>query len=298
MKKTEKVVFALGLAAVVGVATFEIFRRKGKEFYQGYFKGGSEKLKADTWLSKMPYTTHHIINKDGMDLCGYHVAKENAKFTFVIVHGYHGRALNMSTVARTFYEEFDCDLFLPDLRAHGNSEGELVGWGWEDKEDIKEWIQYLASKHPNRPIVLFGESMGAATVTYLACEDMPNVKAIVEDCGYSELYEEFDHQAKRIVHLPLAPFYYGINQEVQKNHDYKIKEASCIECVKKAKYPMMFVHGLEDDIVPSYMAFDLYNACTTEKQLFVVKEARHTECIKLDREGYVATLREFLEEHL
>ena len=159
-------------------------------------------------------------------------------------------------------------------------------------------MNYLAEQFPYRNFVLFGESMGGATVNYLSCEDMPNVKALVEDCGFSDLYEEFNHQSKKIVHLPFAPFYKSFNDEVEKNHHYKIKDANCLECVKNAKYPMMFIHGLKDEVVPSSMVYDLYNACPTEKQLFVVQDANHTQCIKMDPEGYLETLNEFLDEHL
>lgn len=298
MKKTEKALFALGTTALVGVAAYGIIRKKSKEFYENYYKSDTEPLEVDTWLTKMPRDVYHIKNSQGLDLVGYHIPKENAKFTMVIIHGYHSRALNMNNYARAFYEYLDCDLFLPDLRGHGASQGDKVGWGWEDKEDIKEWVNYLTNKFPNQPLVLFGLSMGAATVNYLACETMPGVKALVEDCGFSDLYEEFNYQSKQIVHLPFAPFYPTFNHEVEKNHGYKIKEASCIECVKQAKYPMMFIHGLDDEVVPSKMAFDLFNACPTEKQLFVVKDAKHTQAIQLERDRYLDTLEEFLEEHL
>lgn len=298
MKTLTKALFTLGAAAVAGVAAYEVVKKKSKEFYEEYYKAGCEDLKPNTWLVNMPRHTWKVKNSQGIELVGYHIQKLDAKFTMVIIHGYRGRALNMNTHAKAFYENFDCDLFLPDLRGHGESQGETVGWGWEDKEDIKVWIQYLSEKFPNRPIVIFGESMGGATVNYLACEDMPNVKALVEDCGFSDLYDEFDFQAKQIVHLPFAPFYQSFNKEVVKNHHYKIKDVSGLECVKKAKYPMMFIHGLEDEIVPSKMAFDLYNVCPTEKQLFVVKEAKHTQCIRLDKEGYLSALKEFLDEHL
>ena len=298
MKKVEKLVFALGTAAIVGVATYEIIKKKSKEFYEEYYKAGSEPLKMNTWLANVPSHIWKVQNSQGLELVGYHIPKGNAKFTMVIVHGYRGRALNMNKHAKAFYEQLDCDLFLPDLRGHGNSQGDKVGWGWEDKEDIKVWVKFLSEKLPNRPIVIFGESMGGATVNYLACEDMPNVKALVEDCGFSDLYEEFNFQAKNIVHLPFAPFYKSFNEEVEKNHRYNIKDVSCLKCVEKAKYPMMFIHGLKDEIVPCQMAFDLYNACPTEKQLFLVKEAKHTQCIRLDEEGYMTTLKEFLEEHV
>ena len=216
----------------------------------------------------------------------------------MIIHGYHSRALNMEHWAQAFYENFNCDLFLPDLRSHGESEGNLVGWGIEDKEDIKEWVNLLHQQHPNRPIVLFGVSMGGATVNYLSCEEMPGVKALVEDCGYSTLYEEFDFQSKRVTKLPLAPFYYGMNQQTKANSHYSIKDGDGIECVKHAKYPMMFIHGLDDEVVPFHMVYDLFNACCQEKQLFVVKDAKHGHAIRLERDNYLKLLKEFLDEHL
>ena len=118
MKKTEKALFALGTAALVGVAAYGIIRKKSKEFYENYYKSDTEPLEVDTWLTKMPRDVYHIKNSQGLDLVGYHIPKENAKFTMVIIHGYHSRALNMNNYARAFYEYLDCDLFLPDLRGH------------------------------------------------------------------------------------------------------------------------------------------------------------------------------------
>lgn len=298
MKKVEKAIFALGTAALVGVAAYEVIKKKSKSFYESYYKSGSEPLVMNTWLTSQPRHTWKVKNKEDLELVGYHIPKLGAKFTMVLVHGYHSRALNMNDYAKAFYENLDCDLFLPDLRGHGDSQGDKVGWGWEDKEDLKVWIDELSKKMPNQPIVLFGASMGGATVCYLANETLPNVKAIVEDSGFSDLYGEFDFQARNLVHLPFAPFYSSFNEEVKKNHDYHIKEANALKCVAQAKYPMMFIHGLDDEVVPSQMVFDLFNECASEKQLFVVKDAKHCKSIKLDLDNYIQTLKEFLEEHL
>ena len=40
-------------------------------------------------------------------------------------------------------------------RAHGNSEGDMVGMGWLDRLDVKAWIDYLVQKNANYKIVLF-----------------------------------------------------------------------------------------------------------------------------------------------
>lgn len=296
-RKIKGTMIAAG-AVLVGASVFEAFRHAGKQLFEEAFQTKRREVDPSCWLYQMKYETLEMTNKDGLHLKGYYVPRTDAKFTFVIVHGYHGHAFRMSNYAQTFYETFDCDLFLPDLRGHGQSEGNIVGYGWLDKEDVKEWVELLHKKNPERPIVIFGISMGGGTVNFLADQSMPGVKALVEDCGYSTLYQELNFQCKRKTHLPLWPFYFGVNQQVRKHAGYSVKDADGLKTVAHAKYPMLFIHGLNDDVVPSYMIFDLYNACSSEKQMFFVKETGHADALKNGRKAYLETLDQFLKEHL
>lgn len=295
-KKTkQRLGTALGLTAGAMAVVGTCFV-KGKDLYRLAFTPDKKQIKSTTWVAKHFTKQLEVTSHDGLKLNGYYVGRDNPDFTMVIIHGYHDNAARMDIYGEAFYETFNCDLFFPELRAHGSSQGDVVGYGYLDKEDIQTWVAYLNRLNPERKIVLFGLSMGGGTVNMLASTPMRNVKALVEDCGYSNLYEELDFQCKKETKLPLAPFYLGTNYEVQKNCHYSIKDADGLQAVSKAIYPMMFIHGLDDDVVPSYMVFDLYNACPTHKQLFVVKDAKHTKCIVDNREGYLETLKEFIEE--
>ena len=61
---------------------------------------------------------------------------------------------------------------------------------------------------------------------------------------------------------------------------------------------MLFIHGLNDDVVPTKMVFDLYNTCTSEKQMFFVKDTGHAASLKNSYKAYIETMAEFLKEHL
>ena len=52
----------------------------------------------------------------------------------------------------------------PYLCGHGASESNYVTMGWNDRIDIKAWIDYIINENANAKIVLFGLSMGAGRV--------------------------------------------------------------------------------------------------------------------------------------
>lgn len=95
---------------------------------------------------------------------------------------------------------------MPDARGHGKSEGDYIGFGWDERKDYLQWINRIIKKDPQSEIVLHGVSMGAATVMMTSGEKLPdNVKAFVEDCGYSSVKGELGYQLKEMFNLPAFP---------------------------------------------------------------------------------------------
>lgn len=77
---------------------------------------------------------------------------------------------------------------MPDARGHGRSEGDYIGFGWDERKDYLQWIDRVIKNDPASEIVLHGVSMGGATVMMTSGEKLPeNVKAFIEDCGYSSV---------------------------------------------------------------------------------------------------------------
>lgn len=99
----------------------------------------------------------------GFNLVGYEFINENSMNWVIMVHGFNSNSRELSTHIREIYK-LGYNVFSPDLISFGESEGTFISMGGKDSEDLVNWVEYLLKKYPKNKFVLFGRSMGAATV--------------------------------------------------------------------------------------------------------------------------------------
>ncbi len=250
----------------------------------------------DKWMDSAEKTVVSIKSDDGLDLVGdIFTTDTNSHKWLIAIHGYTGKREHMYSYAR-FYAQKGYNILTPDMRSHGDSEGELIGMGWLDKEDVKLWIDYVLDIDPKAEIVLHGVSMGGATVMMTSGEDLPeNVKAIIDDCGYTSVWDEFTDEAKYLFHISQFPILYTASAISKVRAGYSFQEASAIEQVKKTKIPIFFIHGSEDNFVNTNMVYSLYDACPTKKELYVVEGAGHGQSLYLNPNLYFDKVFSFID---
>ena len=249
------------------------------------------------WLKNIAYKKHYIVSCDNKFLHGISV-KNITNNWVIIVHGYDSEARNMACYAEKFYN-MGYSVFMPDQRGFGLSEGNYTTMGYMEQYDIMKWIDYLNSNGAEK-IVLFGVSMGAATVMLTAGNKLPsNVKAVIEDCGYTSVYDEFRYNLKRMFKLPEFPFLHvaKIITIIRNGWNMK-KDASCIEAVKKSKIPILFIHGSADNFVPFYMQEELYENAECVKEKMVIYGAAHAESHVFDSTTYWNKIAEFIKRYM
>ena len=101
----------------------------------------------------------------------------------VCMHGYHDSYESMGAIAR-HYNDMGWHVLMPDQRGHGQSEGDYVGWGFDERLDLVGWVNWILRRDPEAEILLHGVSMGAATVLMATGGPLPDqVKAAVSDCS-------------------------------------------------------------------------------------------------------------------
>ena len=260
----------------------------------------NEDSNMNSWLlNHSKYTDEYINSFDNLKLHSYKILNETPSDKWaIIVHGYTCEGLQMSSYAENFYNA-GFNIIVPDLRSHGLSEGNYIGMGWNDRLDILSWISYIIKENSNSKIVLLGVSMGAATVSMTSGEDLPsNVKAIIADCGYTCVFDQFSYQLKKLFSLPKFPIINASSLITKIRAGYSFKKASAIEQVKKSKTPMLYIHGDIDDFVPYYMMEELYNATSSEKEMLTIKNAGHAKASEIDPETYWTTVHEFTNKYL
>ena len=261
----------------------------------------SLEVEADVnWLIKdSNYIDIYITSSDNLKLHAYEVKNENKTDKWaIVVHGYTSEGKLLSSKAKHLYN-MGYNVLVPDLRSHGTSEGNYIGMGWHDRLDIIDWINYIVKNNPKSEIALHGTSMGSATVLMVSGEKLPsNVKAIVADCGYTSVYDEFSYQLKQLFNLPAFPIMNFSDVVTHIRAGYCLNDASAINQVKKSTTPILYIHGDKDDFVPYYMMDELYNATNSEKEKLTIEGGEHANSDLVNPKLYWSTVNSFLEKYI
>ena len=294
-------VLAIVLVAAAPNLAFHLMLTKPKrstkipKFYQDspHYKvsrAGMEKMK--DYVEEDLYLT----SRDGLKLHAYYYPNPEPSNKFVIsVHGYRSYARPEGAPYIEFYREHGFNVLMVDDRAHAPSEGEYIGFGVLDRLDCVDWAKELVRLYgEDIEILLQGFSMGGATVLSASGEpDLPEqVFGIIGDCGFSNAWDVMHFQLEQM-HAPADWLLPRIEKICEKKAGYNFHDHSALEQVKKAKVPILIVHGGKDTMVPPYMAQELYDAIPGEKRLLQVPEAGHAESIAFAPDEYHQAILEF-----
>ena len=220
--------------------------------------------------------------------------------TAVIVHGYTDNAVRMLPIGHLYSHHLGYNILLPDLHAHGLSEGDAVQMGWLDRLDVLQWMDTANELFGDSTrMVVHGVSMGAATTMMVSGEELPPyVKCFVEDCGYTSVWDEFKGELKNQFGLPAFPLLDVASWLCKLKYGWSFREASALEQVKKCTLPMFFIHGDADDFVPTWMVHPLYEAKPQPKELWLVPGAAHAVSYKENKAEYTCRVQDFVNKYI
>jgi pimeloyl-ACP methyl ester carboxylesterase len=168
-----------------------------------------------------------------------------------------------------------------DLRHHGESAGAATTFGAKEKEDVRA-AAGLARERSPVPVVLWGVSLGGASVVLAAAED-PSVAGVICDSSYRSLSDTVHHHLQLFRHfrwwLQLVPswptaeittFWMGRRGGFDPSA-VDIQAAAA----RLAGRPALFVANSEDVRMPKEIAFDLQRAAGPEAEVLIVPGKSH-----------------------
>lgn len=235
-----------------------------------------------------------ILSDAGVSLHAYYINNNSVK-TAMVLHGWHDCAVDYLYLARIYDYVLGYNVVLPEFYAHGFSDGNMVRMGWLDRIDMLGWMEIFKTD----TMVVHGVSMGGATTMMISGEKIPEGISdirFVEDCGYTDVWDEFEYELKNEFGLPAFPLMYTTDWLCRLCYGWGFKEASAINQVKKCKYPMLMIHGGNDTFVPTEMVYRVYEAKPMPKHLWVAEGSAHVFSYKDHREEYIAKIVDFCSE--
>lgn len=260
-----------------------------------------EKEARDTWKQAVGLNEQavQIQTKDGLTLRGHALLNPTPTHKWVIaLHGYQSNEDESLLISRHFYEA-GYNILTYGLRAHGQSDGQYIGMGYLDKEDLITWTEALVQKYPKSEIYFHGTSMGGATVLFASGLDLPeNVKAIVSDCAYTSIWSIFSQEMKHRFNMGAFPVLYLAQAVGAIKAGYNIRKGHVAEYVAKSERPILFIHSKPDDFVPVSMVYELCEAKSQgEKELYLTEQGAHAEAKFAEPVTYYQRVLDFFDKY-
>lgn len=257
-----------------------------------------------------------VLNKqDGkmMDVYAYYVDQGSDKT--VIIHGGFRGNWNNGIVTEEYNDFYKAgyNLLFVDSRATGNSGGDYVTYGQYESDDVLYWINQEVRERPSQKILLYGGSMGAATMMSVLAKDIPvNVKGIIENCGFASIDEQLRFTYSQTVVPALPPaiknqldiigdqehgdLFMGLLKQYYFDQEMHLDPTAALPTIgMSGSLPKLIIHGTADDVVPVSNAQKLYELAGGYKDLLLVEGAGHGKAQEVDHAAYTKHVTDFLK---
>ena len=248
------------------------------------------------WVEHLQPSVWHLDTPDDQHLSALWLKHPNSNKAVIIGHGYKGTGITMANYAHMFYD-MGFSVLLPDDRGHGQSDGTYISFGWLDRLDYLQWLQLIIKNlGQDCELLLFGTSMGGATVSLVSGEPtLPKqVKAIVEDCGYTSLDDELTYLMKKLFHLPKKPLVPLASFINYRRVGFTISRVDVQAALRRNTRPLLVIHGQKDVYVPTWMGQENFKASAGPKALWLVPDAIHAESYWVNPVAYATHIRDFI----
>ncbi len=133
-----------------------------------------------------------LITRDNLNIVAYEVYVEDPKAVIIFFSGIHNPSVTaFFGHARMLLDEGYASILL-EMRAHGESEGEVIGLGFTEHLDTRAVVDYIQAspRYVDTPIVVYGLSMGGA-VAINSIGQIPDIDGLISLSAYSSWDDVF-----------------------------------------------------------------------------------------------------------
>jgi fermentation-respiration switch protein FrsA (DUF1100 family) len=195
-----------------------------------------------------------LKTEDNLKLAAWEVEASNPKGTIIFISGIHNPSVTYFFPHAQMMKDNNYSSLLIELRAHGESEGNIISLGMDEYLDVKAGVEYLKSnqEYKDLPIIVFGVSMGGATAIN-SIGQISQIDGLISLSAYSNWADVFcDNMVELGVPKFIAEFekpFVWIYLYFNYGFD-KISINPLNEIEKLNGRPALLMHSKEDSQVP------------------------------------------------
>jgi hypothetical protein len=242
----------------------------------------------------LPFTTH-IISEGPIRLEAWHVPAEASRGLVLLFHGHAACKCGLLTEAAALWR-LGYSALLVDFRGSGGSSEAITTIGALEADDVAAAVDYARAHWPGQPLVLYGQSMGAAALMRAVAHGVA-ADAIIVECPFDRLLTTVEHRFEAM-HVPSFPcarlllFWGGVQNGFDAFDHNPVEYAAAIRC------PALMMHGALDRMVRTGEAESIFAALAGPKRWELFADVGHQSyCLKYPAR-WTAVVKDFLAHHL
>ena len=296
-KTPKKLIVNTAIAAFLalnGIAYIGAYRtthyRESNNFSLGISRPQNSSSPADLDLE---YVTHKITINNNEWLDSW-LIESSAKKGIVIL--FHGKDSNKSSLldAAKIFNNFNYDVLLVDFRGVGNSSGNKTTIGVTEAEDVVLAVNYVKQLNLQKPIILYGISMGSAAILRAIAQFNIEPDAIILELPFTSLLDAIKIRIEN-ARLPPSPLAELVVFWIGVQHGFNGFTHSPIEYAKAVNCPTLILVGKSDRTMKIAEVKKLYQNLNVPKNMVIFPEAGHEVLARTNTELWKKKVINFLE---
>lgn len=195
-----------------------------------------------------------LITQDGLEIATYEVRVDDPKAIVMFLSGIHNPSVTAFFGHAKLLQDNGYASLLIEMRARGESEGQVIGAGYLETLEVQAAVDYLKSKprYEDVPFVVFGLSMGGATAIN-AIGQIPALDALISLSAFSAWEDVF---ADNMLDMGAPRFYVWLQKPFVRLYttfkygfrSFSLRPKDQIKLL--GQRPALIVHSTADHQVP------------------------------------------------
>jgi pimeloyl-ACP methyl ester carboxylesterase len=234
-----------------------------------------------------------VTTRDGIAIDGWLLQPVGTpRAVMVFVHGKDINRQHFIKDARRFLDQ-GIAVVAFDQRAHGRSTGEFVTYGAKEVGDLRLVMDVALAKWGRElPVVLVGESLGAAVALQTAAVDQ-RVRVVVAGAAFADLTTVIDDHAPAILGAKGKAKAIALAEEAG---EFKVADISPERAARNILVPTLLLHGSEDTYLPMKHSLRIYEGLAGPKELVRLEGVDHVGILL--SESAWKTIERFVDQAL
>lgn len=244
--------------------------------------------------AKFNFENVSFRTSDNLLIKGWYSKYSDTSKTIILLHGYKANRLEMIPRCELF-RKAGYNILLYDARGCGESEGDLISFGYYESRDLLTAVRFLNVKGDSE-IALYGFSQGGATIL-LAADSLKDIKCMIAEGTFDKLENAIDNRFENTLHIPGKFGAWIMILFAENKLGVGIDEIEPVKKVSKIKFPILIIGGENDDRTLKENTLTLYDSAKNPKELWLVKNSGHADIYSNNPEIYRSRVLDFLNKY-